>query len=226
MARMSASTVPAILSSPNHHIADRFSFGVNEALIADIGSSRSAAAWLERQFLWTKLSDTRGDAVISWFPHLKDSPGTAWSNLQNRTRGSYDYGRDLCTYTLAMKVVSRRQVREVMADFWSNLFYIPMGEERSFPWRFAYDATIRRNSLGSVPGTAPGDGAPPGDVGLAQQLVQHQGRHQREPRPGAPGAVHRRPAGRLRRGRRQELRPVADRVPGQGVRRVCRVVRP
>ena len=152
MTRMSASTIPAVLSSHNHHIANRFSFGVNEALIADIGSSRSSTKWLERQFLWTTLSDARGDAVISWFPHLTDSPGTAWTNQQNRTRGAYDYGRDLCAYTLAMKVASRRQVREVMADFWSNLLYIPMGEERSFPWRFAYDATIRRNSLGTFRG--------------------------------------------------------------------------
>lgn len=147
MTRMSASTTPAILSSTNHHIASRFSFGVNEALIADIGSSRSAAKWVERQFSWSTLSDTRGDAVITWFPHLRDSAGTAWANRQNDTHSAYEYGRDLCAYTLAMKVVSRRQVREVMADFWSNLLYIPMGEERSFPWRFSYDAAIRSRAL-------------------------------------------------------------------------------
>lgn len=149
MTRMSASTIPRILSTPNLHIASRFSFGVNEALIADIGSSRSSTAWLERQFSWSALSDSRGDAALTWFPHLKDSAGTAWANQQARTHSAYDYGRDLCAYTLAMKVVSRRQVREVMADFWSNLLYIPMGEERSYPWRYSYDSMIRSRSLTS-----------------------------------------------------------------------------
>jgi uncharacterized protein (DUF1800 family) len=147
MTRMSASTIPAILSSTNLHIASRFSFGVSEGLIADIGSSRSSTKWVERQFTWSTLSDTRGDAVITWFPHLKDSPGTAWANQKNRTYSSYEYGRDLCAYTLAMKLTTRRQVREVMADFWSNLLYIPMGEDRSSPWRFSYDAAIRLRSL-------------------------------------------------------------------------------
>jgi hypothetical protein len=150
--RMSASTTPAILSTSNLHIASRFSFGVSEGLIADIGSSRSSTEWLERQLYWSRLSDSRGDAALTWFPRLKDSPATAWANQQARTRSAYDYGRDLCAYTLAMKVVSRRQVREVMADFWSNLLYIPMGEDRSFPWRFSYDSAIRLRSLGTFRG--------------------------------------------------------------------------
>lgn len=147
MVRMSASTTPAILTSPNQHIASRFSFGVSEGLITDIGSSRSSMKWLERQFAWSALSDSRGDAVITWFPRLKDPASTAWANNQSDTHSAYAYGRDLCAYTLAMKVTSRRQVREVMADFWSNLLYIPMGEGRSFPWRFSYDRMIRARSL-------------------------------------------------------------------------------
>ena len=111
MTRMSASTTPAILSSTNLHIASRFSFGVSEGLIADIGSSRSSTTWLEKQFAWSGLSDARGDAVITWFPHLKDSVATAWTNRQNKTYSTYEYGRDLAAYTLAMKLTTRRQVR-------------------------------------------------------------------------------------------------------------------
>jgi uncharacterized protein (DUF1800 family) len=146
---MSASTTPAILSSYNQHIASRFSFGVSEGLIADLGSARSSTKWLERQFTWSTLSDPRGDAVITWFPRLKDPAAKAWANHQDESHTAYAYGRDLCAYTLAMKVTTRRQVREVMADFWSNLFYIPMGESRSFPWRYSYDAGLRRHSLGT-----------------------------------------------------------------------------
>jgi uncharacterized protein (DUF1800 family) len=39
-------------------------------------------------------------------------------------------------------------VQEVLADFWSNLLYIPAGEDRSFPWRRSYDDVIRRHALG------------------------------------------------------------------------------
>ena len=149
MARMSAATKPTTLSSQNHHIATRFSHGVNEELIRDIGSKRNAADWFEKQLVPSRFSDARADAVRSWFPGLSDSPSVAWAKVNAQETSAWQYGFDFTSYTVARKLLTRRQVHDVMADFWSNLLYIPAGEDRSFPWRMDYDRAIRARSLNS-----------------------------------------------------------------------------
>jgi uncharacterized protein (DUF1800 family) len=69
--------------------------------------------------------------------------------VKAQERSAWDFGYDFASCTMARKIVARRQVQEVMADFWSNLLYIPAGEDRSFPWRFSFDEVIRRHALGS-----------------------------------------------------------------------------
>ncbi len=146
---MSAATKPTTLSSQNHHIATRFSHGVNEELIRDIGSKRNAADWFEKQLVPSRFSDARADAVRSWFPGLSDSPSVAWAKVNAQETSAWQYGFDFTSYTVARKLLTRRQVHDVMADFWSNLLYIPAGENRSFPWRMDYDRAIRARSLNS-----------------------------------------------------------------------------
>ena len=145
--RASAAVTPVVLPSKWQHIGNRFSFGVNESLAANIRSAGSAEAWLRSQFNWGKITDTRSGAVISWYPRLKDTPSAAWARVKSDERSSWDYGFDFACYSMARKILSRRQVHEVMVDFWSNLLYIPMGEDRSFPWRYSYDTVIRSRAL-------------------------------------------------------------------------------
>lgn len=146
--RMSAAVTPATLSAMQHHVASRFTFGVTEDVVAQMRSVGGWQQWFERQLAWTRLSDPAGDAVASWFPLLADSPSAAWARVKREEKSAWDFGYDLSSATLARKIVSRRQVHEVMADFWSNLLYIPAGEDRSFPWRPSFDAVIRRHALG------------------------------------------------------------------------------
>ena len=64
---------------------------------------------------------------------------------------------------------------------------------------------------------AAGDHDPPGDAHLPRRRRVHQGAPEREPRPRAPRAAHRRP-GQLRRERREELGPDPHRLVGRHVR--------
>ena len=146
--RLSSAVTPTMLSTTQHHVASRFTFGVTEDVVAELRAAGSWQQWFERQLAWTRLSDPAGERVASWFPFLADSPSKAWSRITAEERSAWDYGNDFRAATLARKIVSRRQVHEVMADFWSNLLYIPAGEDRSFPWRTSFDAVIRRHALG------------------------------------------------------------------------------
>jgi hypothetical protein len=147
--RASAAVKPALLRTSELHLARRFTFGINEQVLRDIRSAGSAHKWFEKQLRPSRIADSRGDAMLGWYPRLKDAPDVAWTKNTSGAYGSWQYGEDLVAYSLARRIVSRRQVQEVMADFWSNLLYIPAGEDRSFPWRRAYDDVIRANALGS-----------------------------------------------------------------------------
>lgn len=136
------------LSEYAQHLVRRFTYGHNGRLEADVLRYRSVDAWFEAQL--SPGQDARADAALSWFPHLRDSPATAWENARSGAYGGWQYGNDLVRYTLCRRVLSARQVHEVMVDFWSNLLHIPAGEDSSFPWRMHYDAhAIRPHALGT-----------------------------------------------------------------------------
>ncbi len=147
--RLSAAVSPALLPAAHQHVASRFTFGVDERAMADMRTAGGWTQWFERQLAWTRLSDAPGRGVASWFPLLADTPSAAWARVKAQEKSAWDFGYDFSAFSTARRIVSRRQVHEVMADFWSNLLYIPAGEDRSFPWRMSFDQMIRRNALGS-----------------------------------------------------------------------------
>jgi uncharacterized protein (DUF1800 family) len=146
--RLSSAVTPSTLTATQHLVASRFTFGVDEQVVTELRAAGGWQQWFERQLAPSRLVDTDGTRVASWFPLLADSPSAAWDRVKKQQKSAWDFGYDFSSYTLARKVVARRQVQEVMADFWSNLLYIPAGEDRSFPWRPAYDDVIRRHALG------------------------------------------------------------------------------
>lgn len=147
--RLSASVSPALLPAAHQHVASRFTFGIDERLMSGLRASGTPSQWFERQLAWTRLSDAPGNAVASWFPLLADSPSAAWARVKAQEKSAWDFGYDFSAFSMARKILSRRQLHEVMSDFWSNLLYIPAGEDRSFPWRMSFDQMIRRHALGS-----------------------------------------------------------------------------
>ncbi|MCL3837820.1 DUF1800 domain-containing protein [Aeromicrobium duanguangcaii] len=136
------------LSETAQHLVRRFTYGYNRRLEADVLRHTSLDAWLETQV--KAGPDPDADAVLNWFPRLKDSPDTAWENNKAERYGGWQYGDDLVKYSLARRVVATNQVHEMMVDFWSNLLHIPVGEGSSFPWRMHYDThAIRPHALGT-----------------------------------------------------------------------------
>jgi hypothetical protein len=119
--RLSASATPYVLKGSDLHLASRFSFGVNEALVTDIRRAGSARAWFEKQLTASKIPDKPGKRVATWFPLLKDSPQTAWNKVRTEKKSAWDYGLEFTAYSIARRIETNRQVQEVMTDFWSNL---------------------------------------------------------------------------------------------------------
>lgn len=141
------------LSPATRHLADRFSYGVHDALRADLRrGGTNGQAWFEAQLRRSEPETAAAEQVPLWFPALAN-PATLNIALQiSGVRPISTIAGEVVTRHLARRILSRHQVYETMVDFWSNLLYVPSGEDRSFPYRPAYDDVVRRHALGTFRG--------------------------------------------------------------------------
>ena len=146
--RISASVRPYTLTERDRHLVTRFSFGVDEQLTAAVRAAGGAERWFATQLTPTSVADPSA-TVHTWWPRLGHTPARAWAEVKSGRSGAWQYGFDLAQYSMVQKILTRRQLQEVLHDVWSNLLYVPVGHDRSFPWRFHYDQTLRGLALTS-----------------------------------------------------------------------------
>ncbi|MGH3356616.1 MAG: DUF1800 domain-containing protein [Nocardioidaceae bacterium] len=130
------------------HLLSRFSYGVTPALVRDMRQAGGSSDWFRRQLQPGRVSDRQAAQMRSWFPVLDLSPRQQWQlHLSGRQEG-WEILADFVRWSLLRRVYSRRQVHEVMTEFWSNLLHVPAPGDKSWPHRISYDSTIRRHALG------------------------------------------------------------------------------
>lgn len=137
-----------IPSAADRHLLSRFSWGVTPALVAESGAVGGARAWFEQQLDPSAIPDPLADELASWWPHLRWSPAEKHAADQSGEIAAFRQDRDFSRWSLLRRMVSNRQLLEVMTDLWGNKLYISLGAQ-SFPYRPSYDATIRANALGT-----------------------------------------------------------------------------
>ena len=139
----------AALPALDRHIARRFSGGLNADLAADVAKAGSGRAWLAAQLRPASVPDAPGAEVDAWFPSLRRSPEQIFQRQVDEVQGAWEVMYDLSRWTVARRIQSRRQVREVMVDFWSNLLHVPLGDDEACFHRVSYDQVIRTYALTS-----------------------------------------------------------------------------
>lgn len=139
-----------LLSPGDRHLVSRFSYGVTPELAARVRKAGGARRWWQAE-LNAGTADPGAGQIDGWWPDLDDDPGRLWIN--SRARGSdrtgYKVMIDYQRWCLARRIVADRQPREVMTEFWENLFNVPTLGDPSFVQRFDYGQTIRRNAFAS-----------------------------------------------------------------------------
>jgi len=140
------------LSSRDRHFADRFSFGYNKGLEAAVADAGSGRAWFEQQLRYESIKDKAADATKSWYPNMWYSPARIFYRSQHADRfpgaEGWNVMEDLGRWTMMRRILSNRQLHEMMVDFWSNLLQIAIGDDLAWPYRISYDAMIRKHALG------------------------------------------------------------------------------
>jgi uncharacterized protein (DUF1800 family) len=139
----------ATLPSLDRLVATRFSGGLNATLAGDVRRAGGGRAWLTQQLRPARVPDAPGTAIDGWFPSLQRIPQQIFQRQVDDVQGSWQVMWDLSRWTVARRIQSRRQVAEVMVDFWSNLLHVPLGDDEAPFWRVDYDRAIRKHALTS-----------------------------------------------------------------------------
>jgi uncharacterized protein (DUF1800 family) len=137
----------AVPSASTRHMINRFSYGYTPSLHKAITKAGGPQEWFAAQLKPSKVSDKKADAMKAWYPYLRSSSRKRQQADRTKKRSSYEQSMDLVRWTILRRIFSKRQVHEVMVDFWSNLLHVPAYGD-GWMYRASYDATIRKYALG------------------------------------------------------------------------------
>ena len=190
-------------TDPVAHLLRRTTYGMNVDQIYGV-NKMGADKWLAAQMdPYKKVPDKAMDHLATRWPRVK------WEIWQVRDRlnnGGWDVMEDLVDLHIARAIWSRRQLLEVMVDFWSNHFNITCPSSNVWDSRARFDRdVIRINAFGRFEDMLDRLGQAPGDAQLPQQRDQHVQAAERELRPRGARAAHGRHQRRLHRGRHAQL---------------------
>ena len=130
------------------HLASRFTYGMTPALHAEMQSFSSNAAWFEAQLQPTTVADPVADGFQSWWTSLDLDAPTLWRRDQDKVEATWVAMANYQRWCLMRRVFSRRQVLEVVTEFFENHLHVPVHDDGVFGFRAAYGKLIRSHALG------------------------------------------------------------------------------
>lgn len=142
--------VPPVIELPplsekidsHFHLLSRATYGAWPGELARI-KSMGAKAWLEEQLNPERIDDKACELRARRFESLEIDAGTAYEFRREAIR------RDLVRHAILMAVYSRRQLQEVMVEFWSDHFNISVEKGDCIYLKPSDEkAVVRANALG------------------------------------------------------------------------------
>ncbi len=131
------------------HLMNRMGCGYSRATFAQLRRAGGAPRWFDQQLFPNKVAQgAKAKALPGWFPDLRETPARMWERQATRSKGGWEYARDLANYSMLRRIYSTRPVHETMVDFWSNHLHVPASGDLPWVHRYSYDLLIRRYALG------------------------------------------------------------------------------
>ncbi|GIJ47466.1 hypothetical protein Val02_43520 [Virgisporangium aliadipatigenens] len=123
----------------------RATYGPTVDSMAEL-KSLGVAAWLQRQLNPAQIDDAPGDAVVKRFPLIALDITGVRKAVEAGTHKKYGWETmsQLATAHVARAAWSRRQLFEVMVDFWSNHLNVTCPSGDVWDSRQDYDRTVIR----------------------------------------------------------------------------------
>ena len=95
------------------------------------------------------ITDTRAETMRAWFTYLDRTPKQLYDINNSGEYPAWQSTMDLGRWSILRRTYSKRQLLELMVEFWSNLLHVPIYEDNSWPHRIGYDQVIRTHALGT-----------------------------------------------------------------------------
>jgi uncharacterized protein (DUF1800 family) len=141
-------TVTTILATddPVLHLLRRATFGPTPGLVDEVHDT-GIDAWLDQQLDPSAIDDGVADGVWAKLPRASMSPGEIQRSIEQYAWDAmFDYGKA----TIGRQVWSKRQLYEVMVDFWSDHLHVAVPGGAAWDvGNSYYTDVIREHALGS-----------------------------------------------------------------------------
>ena len=143
---------PRCPTEPSRLMMNRFAWGFDRETCGRHAQGRRARC--SGSSSSSRPNDDRATTAGERLRRLVPRPDAAAPRPSGTTvfagrKGSWEYAVDLANWSLLRRSHSKRQLLEVMVDFWSNHFHVPSTHDLAWSWRNHYDATMRRHALGT-----------------------------------------------------------------------------
>ena len=130
-----------------------------------------AAAHAAARSTTARPSGSRG-----WWPTCTAARPDLWQRQAQEVEFGWQVMEDYQRWLLLRRISSRRQVQEVMTEFWENHLNVPADGDGAFTWRVDYGDTIRAHALGRFDDLLSAATTHPAMLHLPRQRHLHEGR--------------------------------------------------
>lgn len=141
---------PRVPTPYERHVLTRVGWGFSPSAYAALRRAGGADAWIEQQLRPERIRETAVARAVAttWFPDLAHDARRRWRNQVDGGKGGWEYALDLSNQSLLRRIHSRRELLEMMVDFWSDHLHVPGNHDTAWLFRADYDALLRRHALG------------------------------------------------------------------------------
>lgn len=137
-----------VLGASARLLVGRFSYGVTPALAREVRARGGAREWFEWQLHPERVRDPGTGTLLDWWPGLAHSGQSAWQRHVEGVEPGWVLMFHYQRWLLQRRIRSRRQVLEVMTEFWEHHLNVPANGESQFVYRKGYGDTLRAHALG------------------------------------------------------------------------------
>ncbi len=132
------------------HVIRRWTYGYTPAALAAVRSAGGPRAWLETQLTPQDVAEsTRAKGLDSWWRCITATPADIVARDRSGAEPAWRAMTAYAGYALVRRQESKRQVLELMTEFWEDHFYIPIHDDGVFPFRIAFGHRMRELALTS-----------------------------------------------------------------------------
>jgi uncharacterized protein (DUF1800 family) len=129
------------------HLLTRATYGLTDDLVHE-ATRHGAQRWLDDQLDPHRVDDKAMDRLLTRWPSLTRNTWQTRNHLADNM-GAWDVMLDLVDAHIARAIWSKRQLFELMVDFWSNHFNVTCPSSDVWDNRHVFDReTIRPHALG------------------------------------------------------------------------------